>query len=594
MKADLLARARRVVRDGERGVSAVVLALSMTAMMGAAAVGFDIAKLYYERQMVRNAVDAAAQAGAAQLPTAGSSAAAALRATVQGLAVQNFKAGNDRLGTDALQSAQVTVTFQCIVANKTGVAGTIAAGARPDTAQIPATCNPGTYDSTKVKCSAASCAIPCDDSDTCNAVTVSAAKQVNFVFAPAIDIDSATTGAVTTLSCRGSCGGQAPPNPMNVVVMADRTPSMNVNFGAPTSHDFSDLKSGIASMLNTMTPKQQYVAFGALHKSTTIAPTSGADNLTQPLPSGAKIFNETTTTTTNKYCDAWKWLSSHIDANCTHWTTTTTTTTSRTNEFAGTWVPVGFSKDYQTSTGVANTNSDLVKSVTNLTYSNVNASNNSYFYNSMLQSDGTYANAGTGTHLASALKGAARYLLANVDSNNYVSGLDSDNFRKDLGIPVKNVIIFETDGQPDEIFTDASSDSDSPLSLGNSDDIGNSGDDYRACQNFKKVADEVKAAGITMITIGFASVNTKSCSNGTQSASARSVLAYAASTKASVTGKGTADSTCSTAADIAAENSDSDLYFCAANGNDLKTVFAAALGSISGGTRFMAIDGVGD
>lgn len=589
MKAGFLARVRRVTRGGERGVSAVVLALSMTVMMGAAAVGFDIAKLYYEKQMVRNAVDAAAQAGAAQLPTAGSSAAAALRATVQGLAVQNFKAGNDKLGTEALQSAQVTVTFQCIVANKTGVAGTIAAGAKPDTTQIPATCNPGTYDSTKVKCSTASCAIPCDDSDTCNAVTVAANKQVNFVFAPAIDIDSAMTGAVTTLSCRGSCGGQAPPNPMNVVVMADRTPSMNVNFGAPTSHDFSDLKSGIASMLNTMTPKQQYVAFGALHKSTTVPVTSGADDLTQPLPSGAKIFNETTSTSTSTKCVAWDWW-----GNCTRTSTTTTTTTSRTNEFAGVWVPVGFSKDYQTSTGVANANSDLVKSVTSLTYSNVNPSNNSYFYNSMLQSDGTYANAGTGTHLAAALKGAARYLLANVDSNNYVSGLDSDNYRKDLGIPVKNVIIFETDGQPDEIFTDASSDSDSPLSLGNSDDIGNSGDDYRACQNFKKVADEVKAAGIMMITIGFASVNTKSCSNGTHSASARSVLAYAASTKTSVTGKGTADSTCSTAADIAAENSDDDLYFCAANGDDLKTVFAAALGSISGGTRFMAIDGVAD
>ena len=74
-----LSRAKRVIRDGERGVSAVILALSMTVMMGAAAIGFDIAKLYYERQMVRNAVDAAAQAGAAQLPTAGSAAATALR-----------------------------------------------------------------------------------------------------------------------------------------------------------------------------------------------------------------------------------------------------------------------------------------------------------------------------------------------------------------------------------------------------------------------------------------------------------------------------------------------------------------------------------
>lgn len=581
MKAGFRTRARRVLRDGERGVSAVVLALSMTVMMGAAAIGFDIAKLYYEKQMVRNAVDAAAQAGAAQLPTNGATAAAALRSTVQTLATMNYAAGNTTLGTEALQAAAVTVTFQCIVANKTGVAGTIAAGAQPDATQIPWTCNPGTYDATQVKCSTSSCAIPCDDSDVCNAVTVSANKQVNFVFAPAININSANTGAVTTLSCRGSCGGQAPPKPMNVVVMADRTPSMNVNFGAPTSHDFSDLKTGIAGMLNNMTPKQQFVAFGALHKSTTIAPTSGADNLTQPLPSGAKIFNETTQTV----CTAYNW-----NGSCKTWGTQQ----ARTNEFAGTWVPVGFTNDYQTSAGVANPNSDLVTSVTNLAYSNVSMSTNSYFYNKMIQSDGSYANAGTGTHLAAALKGAARYLLGNVDSNNFVAGLDSDNYRRDLGIPIKNVIIFETDGQPDEIFTDATSDSDSPLALTNSDDIGNKDNDYRACQNFKKVADEVKAAGIMMITIGFAGVTTGNCTNGSQTMTSRSVLAYAASTQTSVTGTGTAQSDCSTAAEIADENSDSDLYFCAANGNDLKTVFAAALGSIGGNTRYLAIDGVSD
>ena len=212
----------------------------------------------------------------------------------------------------------------------------------------------------------------------------------------------------------------------------------------------------------------------------------------------------------------------------------------------------------------------------------------------MLNSDGTYDNAGTGTHLAAALKGAARYLLSKVDSHNYIAGLDSDNYRKDLDIPVKNVIIFETDGQPDEIFTDATSDSDSALSLGNSDDIGNKSDDYRACENFKRVAEQVKAAGILMVTIGFGTVNSASCSNSRQSATARSVLAYAASTQASVTGTGTADSNCSTPPQIAAENSDSDYYYCAASANDLKSVFAAAMGSISGGTKYMAIDGLSD
>ncbi|MGC3995230.1 MAG: pilus assembly protein [Propionicimonas sp.] len=614
------AQARRR-RHNQRGASAVVLSLVMMVLIAAGALGFDIAKLVYERQQVRAAVDAAAQIGAARLTSTamGTSAAADMVALIKSAAVANY--GTATYGPK-LTTANVTVAFYCVVANTSGSSAVVS----PNTNQIPSTCrpNPSSTDyTTGTKCSGTSCAIPCSPTTiagaVCNAVQVSASKTVQFVFGPAINIDHGSAAA-STVSCRGSCGGEATPNPMNVVVMADRTPSMwgtltSVNSstgkvtGTGNDSNLSALRSGIEGMLQIMTPNQQYVAFGALHQSTTVTNTSAADNLTKPLASGGKIFGETTSTsytysnqvtgtTYNSQTKCEKYSYYWYNSAC-YKTRTTVTTAARTNQFAGTWVPVGFTKTYLNSDKSLNTSTDLYASVHNLAYSNLttsgtNGSSATYFWNSQLGDDGTYSNAGTGTHLASALKGAARYLLANVDSNNYVSSLDSDGFRADLKIPVRNVIIFETDGQPDEVFTDASTDAATPLALTNADDIGST-DDYRACQNFKKVADEVKAAGILMVTIGFGSVNSASCSNSSgSSATARSVLAYAASTNTSVTGTGTADSTCSNSTQIAAENSDSDYYYCAASASDLTSVFAAAMGNISKNTKFMAIDGVSD
>jgi hypothetical protein len=568
----------------------VVIAISMMLLAAAGAVGFDIARLAFARQQLRNAVDAAAQAVAVDMPVSSASAAS--------LTAKSFAMAND----PNLTTSDISVDFFCVVAK--------AEDGTPDERQIPWTCNPGTkgtdwQDSAtytyrgKKQCptTGAVCAIPCTPSTTktCNAVQVTASRVVQFIFGPAINIPTGTTGAISTISCRGSCGGEAAPNPMNIVVMSDRTASMwgtlnSVNSstgavsGSGSDSNLSGLRTGLESMLKSMTPAQQYVAFGAIHKSRDVTNTSGANNLTQPLASGATIFNENA-----KVCKT-TWFGT-----CTSWQAAT-----RTNVFSGTWVPVGFSKDYQTSTGTLNTSSDLYASIHNLTYANLttsgtNGTSATYYWNQLFSGtnssgDPTYTKSGTGTHLASAMKGAARYLLANVDADGFVSGLD-DGTRLALQKTPRNVIIFETDGSPDEIFTNASSDSAAQLSLSNSDDIGST-DDSRACSNFAKVAQNAKAAGITIITIGFGGVNSATCGSGSKTV--RSVLAGAASTQTSVTGSGVADSTCSTDADVAAENSDGDFYYCAKSSLDLSSVFTAALGQLTGGTKFMAIDGFGD
>jgi len=46
---------------------------------------------------------------------------------------------------------------------------------------------------------------------------------------------------------------------------------------------------------------------------------------------------------------------------------------------------------------------------------------------------------------------------------------------------------------------------------------------------------------------------------------------------------------CLTEADTAAENSDSDLFYCAARGDDLAPLFVTALGSVTGGVKLIRL-----
>ena len=86
-------------------------------------------------------------------------------------------------------------------------------------------------------------------------------KTVDYDFAPVIGIDTGQTGSVSSAACRGSCGHEVP-NPLDIVIMADRTASM-------ASADRAQMKMAILNSLKTMTPSLHHVAFGALAKSRT-------------------------------------------------------------------------------------------------------------------------------------------------------------------------------------------------------------------------------------------------------------------------------------------------------------------------------------
>ncbi|WP_209714495.1 TadE/TadG family type IV pilus assembly protein [Marmoricola sp. OAE513] len=188
---------------------------------------------------------------------------------------------------------------------------------------------------------------------------------------------------------------------------------------------------------------------------------------------------------------------------------------------SGPWMPTAFTNGYLNAAGTdLNTSNQLVKDISCLGFSN------------------------TGTSLSAPFKGAARYLLGSaVGASNNLSSLPARN----TGTPQK-VLIFETDGQPNENAATGGS-----ASLSTSSDLFSNTDDYststattgpvavpvtvtttsgygaaqitinttttyntttvtttntynggqNACNNLKLLAANAKAAGILVVTIAF-------------------------------------------------------------------------------------------
>ena len=235
----------------ERGAVAIVVAGIMVILLVATALAVDIGRLMYERQKLKNTLDAAAQAGSFELPSD--------VATARTKALE-FATAND-------PNSHPTVNFYCVVPS-TGVTKLVAAnGVGPTCYPGPAPYDSGNYPG--LLCSTSVCKIPCPKTGvvsgyTCNAISVSENRNVPFYFAPIIGFLSGQTGNTVSSNCKGACG--APPtNPMDVVVVADRTGSMSAYL--------TDLKNAIKSMLTYMTPSVQYVALASINKSGSSCPT---------------------------------------------------------------------------------------------------------------------------------------------------------------------------------------------------------------------------------------------------------------------------------------------------------------------------------
>lgn len=458
----------------ERGASTVIVALMVPVLFAAAALAIDISTLAHERQTLSNALDAAALAGAYALPGDPAAAEAAALA---------FAAAND-------PDADPAVSFWCVVAS-TGAAMTV------KTEQIPGACDPGSI--VGARCNAFICAIPCTPGGgrTCNTITVEDAKDVGYSFGPVVGLDNGNTGALSSSACKGSCGAESP-NPMDVVMVADRTSSMSTT-------DRNLMVSAIKSTLQTMTKELQYVALGTIHRSAS----SPGSCITQPSSSAT----------------------------------------------SGPWIPVPFSNNYTLTpsspgaTPPLNNSSSLVSGLTCLQASS------------------------QGTYLASPLKAAARYVL----------GLSPNNLASLPARPLaaRKVVIFETDGQPNENTIAGST------SLTTSSDIGNS-DGGTACTNLRQVAINTKAQGVLIITVAFGDARSARCE--TNGEYVRNVLAAAASPDPQGNASD-ADNDCSTTARRTTENSDGDFFYCAATGSELAPIFVSALNQLNPNSRLLRLPG---
>ena len=487
---------RQIRERGEDGAVAVLVAMLVVVLFVSAALAVDITQKSLTRQTLHDTLDTAAHAGAYALPGDGVGAKAAALAMAK---------AND-------PSVVPQVDLWCVVAS-TGALKTV------KTTQIPSTCNPGNapYDVAHypgLRCNTKLCAIPCiaEEGDICNTVRAADSKVVPFDFAPVVGVKQGSTGAVSSVACKGACGSESP-NPLDVVIVADRTPSMAADG-----------------------PRRD----GRRHPE---RPAEDGPDAAVRRPGDDPQEQE------QRSC-------------------VTEDTPSSDNANGGKWIPVPFSNNYVTgtTTKTLNATSTMVKGL-----------------NCMPASDqGKF-----GTHLAGAIKGAARYLL-NMDSNN-LSSLPARQ-----GTPRK-VIIFETDGQPDEVLNGGSTNLTTSGDVGTDRNFYGNGNGEKGCDNFNEVANQVKAAGILVITIGFGDANAAPCERAINSSGqaqtprapwVRNYLSAAASVDAD--GPRATPTTPAPPRRVrTTENGDGDYYYCAATGAELGPIFASAISAVSSSIRMI-------
>jgi Flp pilus assembly protein TadG len=254
-------------RHGESGQIIVLFALVIVLLMGMVALAVDVGVLRSASQNLWNALDAGTLAAASQLrPVADPGDGAQVRNDADAMA-RLFLQKNYPGGT---APNNVTVTFRCVV-------GSNSDGTRRTT-DVPAVCDPGGNVSASDWQKVGNIWVaPCNpaEGDTCNTVVLSADVTVPFGFGNAIGVPNGSTGTIQSAACRGPCG--APPeSPMDVVLVVDRTPSMD-------STDIANVRSAAQTLRQdaNLNPVYTWLAFGMIGPSvgSGSCPTEGAPTL---------------------------------------------------------------------------------------------------------------------------------------------------------------------------------------------------------------------------------------------------------------------------------------------------------------------------
>jgi Flp pilus assembly protein TadG len=209
----------RRFHNDESGQSAVVMVVTIFSIMALAASGVETGHVYYAHRILQASTNAAALAGAQQMPDI-------LAATADVTAYSSM--ANQKNANALLQSANVTPTFYC----SSKVSGTLNVGCEA----------PPTGEGS------------CTSGSTCNALKVVQTASVNLWFGGLVGFRKFNLTAMSTASMRGGSD-----TPYNIAVIVDTTNSMTAS--APAGDGCGSNASqilcavtGLASLLETMDP----------------------------------------------------------------------------------------------------------------------------------------------------------------------------------------------------------------------------------------------------------------------------------------------------------------------------------------------------
>lgn len=241
MMSGRMARFIRRFQADEQGAILPLAGLLIIVLFTMAAIGVDLSLMSQRRQDLWNSADAAALAGASQLPDD----------PVEAERLARLYAENN----DSDLATGLGVTFRCLVGDRNN-------DGQPDVADVPASCDPGPgvpVTAPPYVCDGGVCAVTCDAAvpdSKCNTIVLEADKTVPYNFAPIIGIDEGTT-EVRSAACRGTCGGAAS-GPVDLIMVIDRTTSMS-------DSDLANAKAAALAVLDLFDPSLHHVGLAAIN-----------------------------------------------------------------------------------------------------------------------------------------------------------------------------------------------------------------------------------------------------------------------------------------------------------------------------------------
>jgi hypothetical protein len=216
----------------------VLFSIFLTVIMGMAALVLDQGLLRKANMDLYNALDAGALAGVSLLKDDPAAAEKLARDYVQ----LNYP--------NTLPDKDVTVGFRCLIGAESGAARLT---------DVPAACDPGVGATWTIEGDTAYASCFPSSGHVCNTLVVSGPAEVDHNFAPVLGLLKGSTGARTAAACNGVCG-EPPEIPVDLVIILDRTGSMN-------GVDTENTRRAADSVRKVYDPRLQWMSLSLLHRS---------------------------------------------------------------------------------------------------------------------------------------------------------------------------------------------------------------------------------------------------------------------------------------------------------------------------------------